>query len=123
MKPAMKVGDMRTEWNHTKAISQQLRRIKKKKIPITDGRIGILPPLLAESNSVETLDNRGAYASTQLQDQQEKEVAIHGDLTTNTAETDRKHMKSPGNKSRSSQIQQMYNTAQQQKKPRYKGKP
>ena len=22
MKPAMKVGDMRTEWNHTKAISQ-----------------------------------------------------------------------------------------------------
>ena len=54
MKPEFKVGEMISEWHHTKSISLGMRRIKKKKITITDGRMGQLPPL-SLSNSLEQL--------------------------------------------------------------------
>ena len=54
MKPEFTVNDMLNEWHQTKSISLGIRRIKKKKIPITDGRIGVLPPL-SISNSLEQL--------------------------------------------------------------------
>ena len=54
MKPGFKVDEMLNEWNQTKSISLGLRRIKKKKIPITDGKMGLLPPL-STSNSLEQL--------------------------------------------------------------------
>ena len=54
MKPEYTVNDMLNEWHQTKSISLGIRSIKKKKIPITDGKMGMLPPL-SMSNSVEQL--------------------------------------------------------------------
>jgi hypothetical protein len=58
VKPSLDIRAMENQFHHHQYISLGMQRIKKKKIPVHDGRLGLLPPLEVSNSETGSGNNQ-----------------------------------------------------------------